>query len=46
MVVLGIQQEVCTHNGYTDSDNDEDKKDQQHETIDIVHLQRNASNKD
>ena len=38
MVVLGIQQEICTHNGYTDGDNDEDKEDKQHETIDIIHL--------
>lgn len=40
MIVLSIQQEISTHNSDTYGDYYEDDKDQQHETIDVVHLPR------
>lgn len=37
-IVLRIQQEVCAHDGHTDSHNAQDDQHQHHEAIDIVDL--------
>ena len=40
MIVLGIQQEICPHNGHTDSNDNQNQKYKEHETVNIVHLQK------
>lgn len=39
-VVLGIEQEVCTHDGNTDGHDDQDDEDEEHKAVHIVDLVR------
>ena len=40
VIILGIQQEVSAHDCHADRDNHQNEEDQQHESVDIVHLRR------
>lgn len=40
MIILGIQQKVSAHDCHADGDNHQNQEDQQHESVDIVHLRR------